>query len=136
MLASSARRGTRRGAAIAFAAVGVLAFAMIVVAADHGRLPPMIERLYRWPGGDKVGHLVLLALLAFALETALGGRRLRVGRLAIPIGVLALGVAITAEEVSQAFFPARTLSVVDLACSYFGIALGHLAATRSRGQSS
>jgi polysaccharide biosynthesis protein VpsQ len=107
----------------------ILGFAAIVVAADRGALPNVIRRLYDWPGGDKAGHVVLLGGLAFVVDLALRGRRVGAGPRAPLLGSVLVAAAITAEEASQAFFPGRTLSLVDLACSFLGIYLGGRAAT-------
>jgi polysaccharide biosynthesis protein VpsQ len=75
-----------------------------------------------------VGHLVLLGVLSFLLSLALQGRRIRLGRWSPGLGATMVGLGISLEEASQGFFPARTLSAVDLACSYLGIYLGARAA--------
>lgn len=124
----SARPQARRLAIGLFAAVCVVGFVAIVVAADRGALPDVIRRSYDWPGGDKVGHVALLATVAFAVGLALRGRRVRVGRWTPPLASVLVGVGITLEEASQAWFPGRTLSWADLACSYLGIYLGTVAA--------
>jgi polysaccharide biosynthesis protein VpsQ len=124
---TSLRLPSRRMMAL-LAVAFVVAFGAIVVAADRGALPVAIKRLYAWPGGDKVGHVVLLAGLTLLLELALGGRRVGRGPRAPRLGSMLAAVAITAEEASQAFFPGRTLSLADLACSYLGVYLGGRAA--------
>jgi polysaccharide biosynthesis protein VpsQ len=110
--------------AIAFTA----GFAAVVVTADRGALPDGIKRLYDWPGGDKVGHVALLAGLTFFGALAFRGRRVRLGTWAPQLASVVAAAGITLEEASQAFFPGRTLSVADLACSYVGIYLGARAA--------
>lgn len=116
------------------AAVCVAGFGAVVVAADRGMLPGSVRRLYDWPGGDKVGHVVLLAVVTFAVAVALRGRRVRLGRWSLPLAIVVVGVGITLEEASQAWFPGRTLSVADVACSYLGILLGAWAASRLRAR--
>ncbi len=116
------------------AAACVAGFAAIVVAADRGALPDGIRRLYDWPGGDKVGHVVLLAAVTFVVAMALRGRRVRLGRWSLPLASVMVFVGITLEEASQAWFPGRTLSVADLACSYLGILLGTWAAYMLRAR--
>ncbi|AHG92787.1 hypothetical protein J421_5252 (plasmid) [Gemmatirosa kalamazoonensis] len=118
----------RRIVIAVLAAASLLGFAAIVVAADRNTLPPFIKHLYDWPGGDKVGHVTLLAVLTLLVDLALGGRRIRLGGLAPQLGSVLVAAAITMEEASQAFFPDRTLSAADLACSYLGVYLGARAA--------
>ncbi|GLC24653.1 hypothetical protein [Roseisolibacter agri] len=118
---------------VALAGVALVAFAAIVVAADRRALPTAIQRLYAWPGGDKVGHVVLLAALAFVCDLALQGRIVRLGAWTLSLAGVLVAVGITLEEASQALFPGRTLSVADLACSYLGVYLGVRAARRLAG---
>jgi polysaccharide biosynthesis protein VpsQ len=106
------------------ATASVAGFSLIVLAADRGTLPVGLRRLYDWPGGDKVGHVVLLAMVTFAVALALRGRTWRIGRWSLPVASVVVAVGITLEEASQAWFPGRTLSLADLACSYIGIAIG------------
>ncbi|MDF1505821.1 hypothetical protein [Roseisolibacter sp. H3M3-2] len=117
------RRGARV-AVVVLAAATLLAFAAIVVAADRGALPPLVSRLYAWPGGDKAGHVGLLAVLTFTLALALRGRRVSLGPWTPPLAAVLAAAGITVEEASQALFPGRTLSPLDLACSYLGVYLG------------
>lgn len=116
------------------AAICVGGFALIVVAADQGTLPAGIRRLYSWPGGDKVGHIVLLAVVACAVGLAVRTRGVRFGRWSLPLASVVMGVAITLEEFSQAWLPGRSLSLVDLICSYLGIVLGTWAAAALRAR--
>jgi hypothetical protein len=110
------------------AAICVGGFALIVVAADQGMLPAGIRRLYNWPGGDKVGHVVLLAVVSGAVGLAVRARSVRFGRWSLPLAGVVVGVVITLEELSQIWLPGRSPSLVDLACSYLGVVLGTWAA--------
>jgi VanZ family protein len=116
-----------RGATAVFAVVLVA----IVVAADSDTLPLLLQRVYTYPGGDKIGHVTLfgglafLAALGFTRRTSLAGVR-------IPASTLVVAVLVTLEEASQAWFPGRTASLWDLLASYVGIAGGTIAASRVR----
>ena len=99
----------------------------IVVAADRAALPGWIRRLYDFPGGDKVGHLLLMGTFAFLADLAARGRRIA-GR--VPLGSAVVAGLVTAEELTQALFPARTFSGLDLAASLAGIATGAWLAAR------
>lgn len=106
--------------------VTVIAFACIawiIIAADRRALPGWIMNLYDFPGGDKLGHLILFGGLTCLTDLALRGRTLRLG---IPLPVAGVGIALleTIEETSLAFLPSRTVSLLDLGASYIGIALG------------
>jgi hypothetical protein len=43
--------------------VFVVFLAAIVITADRGKLPVFITVLYNFPGGDKVGHFILMGIL-------------------------------------------------------------------------
>ncbi len=89
--------------------------------ADTGSMPTVFKALYAFPNGDRLGHFMLYGMLAYLLMMAFPFSRVRVGRWALPLGiVLALGVA-TLEEASQLFIASRTPDLVDLAAGYLGI---------------
>lgn len=107
----------------------VLAFIGLVISADTGRMPGLLKAVYDFPGGDKVGHVVIYGALAFALAVGFS-RSIRIGRIALPISVLALIAVTVVEEFSQSQFSTRTFDLLDLTCSLAGIALGAFAANR------
>lgn len=98
-----------------------LTVAAIILAADHGRLPHFIYALYRFPGGDKVGHFMLMGIMAFFVNMALPLRPADRPWRSLLIGSVIVAIAVSIEEASQGFFKTRSLSWADLACSYAGI---------------
>jgi VanZ family protein len=108
-------------------AVAALALIAIVVAADRETLPLLLQRVYNYPAGDKIGHFVLFGGLAFL--AALGfPRRTELAGVSVPMSTLVIAVLVTLEEASQAWFPGRTASVFDLLASYAGLAAAVAAA--------
>ena len=108
-------------------AVAALVLIAIVVAADRETLPLLLQRVYTYPAGDKIGHFVLFGGLAFL--AALGfSRRTELAGVGIPVSTLVIAVLVTLEEASQAWFPGRTASVFDLLASYAGLAAAVVAA--------
>jgi VanZ family protein len=99
---------------------------IIVVAADRGALPQGIRALYGFPGGDKLGHFVLMGTLALLADLAIRRRFTR----RLPLGSTVVAALVVIEELSQALFPERTFSGADLAASLLGIAAGAWAAAR------
>ena len=94
----------------------------VVIGANTGQLPRLLERLYRFPSGDKAGHFILFGLLSFLLNKsalALFPKR-SPARVILTISLL-LAVLIGLEEWSQSLFPARTMSLTDLLASYAGV---------------
>ena len=104
---------------------------LVIVAADRGILPAPIHALYNFPNGDKAGHFLLYGILAFLLASAFP-RAVHVGRLPIPLVMLAVLVFAAAEEYSQRFFSTRTSDIVDLTFSCLGILGGTWLAWRRK----
>ncbi len=59
---------------IIITSVGVLFFAMFLLTihlANINEIPTAIKKLYTFPGGDKIGHVILLTLFAFFINMIL-----------------------------------------------------------------
>ena len=96
----------------------------VIISADTGTLPFLVGWLYNFQNGDKLGHFILYGILAFLLNKSalvLLPKRNPL-RLVLAVSLL-LAILIGLEEWSQSLFPARTMSFVDLAASYAGVAL-------------
>ena len=102
----------------------VLFFIYVIYAADQSTLPFFIRRLYKFPGGDKIGHIVLLGTLSFFVNLFLYPKRFHFLGKSIKLGSLIVFLLITIEEFSQILMPSRTFDFIDLFCSYVGIFLG------------
>lgn len=100
----------------------VILLVAIVVAADQGRLPAFVTALYAVPGGDKVGHFVLMGILSFLVNVSLATHSRTHTSRRIVQGSLIVGLLATIEEVSQLLFETRSFSLNDLGSSYAGIA--------------
>jgi hypothetical protein len=101
---------------ILLAVLGIVFVAWVILSADRGSMPGFIAALYRFPNGDKLGHFLLMGVLAFIITLALP-RRFQPAGLAVLAAVLAL------EEFSQQFINHRTSSWLDLICSLAGVAV-------------
>jgi hypothetical protein len=102
-------------------------FLYVIYSASQGTLPFFIRRLYMFPGGDKVGHFILLGISSFLANQILHPRHFLVFGKVFFVGTLILLVAITAEEISQIFIANRTFDLIDLSFSYLGIIAGDIA---------
>jgi len=94
----------------------------IVLAANTGNFPGLLQSLYDFPGGDKAGHFILFGILSFLLNKSaltLFPKRSPV-RLVLSVSLL-LSILIGLEEWSQSLFPSRTMSLADLLTSYAGV---------------
>jgi VanZ family protein len=114
-------------------ALFALLILLIVIGADADRLPRLVQYVYDFPGGDKAGHFFLFGILSFLLnKSALNLFPERDPARLVPTVSLLLAILIGLEEWSQALFPARTMSLLDLTASYVGVIFFALLACRTR----
>jgi VanZ family protein len=117
----------RRLAALLF----LLFILLIILAADTGSMPSFIRAVYNFPGGDKVGHLILYGILAFLLARAFPRPLTWEPGFVTPV-MLALLVFALLEELSQSLFATRTFDLLDLTCSFLGVLAGTWLALRKK----
>lgn len=112
-----------------FATVLYLALlAGIVLLADSQQSHGLFDGVRSIPGGDKLGHFLLMGALSFLLNVSLGCRTVRVCGRPLLLGSLVACAAVTLEEFSQIFVRYRTFDLVDLFFDSAGIwAFGRLA---------
>lgn len=94
---------------------------VIIVLADRGSMPALVYRLYGFPGGDKVGHFVLMGILAGLAGLALPNPRLRMGLYTFPVSAAWVAIGAAVEELSQVFFVTRHAGWLDLSFSLAGV---------------
>lgn len=105
---------------------------LVILAANMGEIPSFIRDLYRFPGGDRVGHFTLYGILAYLLARAFP-RRLQMAGFSPAVSSLLVAALALAEEFSQFFFPRRSPDLLDLACGLLGILLADRLAARRQG---
>lgn len=117
-----------RRIALIVAGVTVVLLVAIVIAADRQSLPVWLMGIYSRPGGDKLGHFVLMGWLAFVVQLAVAAVRREPApagaRALVARGTLVVAAVVALEELSQLAFLVRTPSLLDLAASLAGIACG------------
>ena len=85
------------------------------------------------PHGDKIGHFLVMGLLAFMVNRLLDNRFQMIGKRKFLLGSLIVAAIVTAEEFCQIFIPSRTFSPFDLLADFAGIfVFGRLAIRRGR----
>jgi VanZ family protein len=99
----------------------VLFFIFIICSADNSNMPLLIQKLYDFPGGDKIGHFGLLFVFNLAVNMICFLRRIKLFGFAVGLGSLIVIVFIIIEEFSQIFISSRTFDLIDLFCSILGI---------------
>ncbi|MBL9131954.1 MAG: VanZ family protein [Verrucomicrobiaceae bacterium] len=95
--------------------------ASIVYVADTRAFPGFFRWVASVPHLDKAGHFTLMGGLAWTANLALHHHRLHFGPLRVLTGSLIIVIAVSIEEYSQRWFPARTCDWKDLAADALGI---------------
>jgi len=104
---------------------------LLILWANTGTMPRVLEVVYDFPSGDKAGHFILFGTLSFLVnKTALSSLKKSHAKVILTVSFVLL-LLVGFEEWTQQFLPNRTASWVDLAFSYTGIMLGAWLAWRS-----
>ncbi len=104
---------------------------LLIAVADRGTLA--ISWLAGLPAGDKIGHFVLMGLLSYLVNTALGGARWHWQRLSVLKGSLLVTALVVAEELSQLWLTHRAFELADLTADVAGIWVFGLLVAKNRG---
>lgn len=102
----------------------ILILILIVITANLGLGPDYFPFMYSVPGLDKVGHFVLMGILAFLINLVLNLKKLRIFGQDFLIGSMAVLLVVALEEFSQLFLVFRAFSILDLVFDLGGILLG------------
>jgi VanZ family protein len=111
----------------------VLLVASIVAAADRGALPNLVSTLYSFPGGDKLGHFLLMGTMSFLINFSLSAPSSSLQLRKVVKATIVIVLLVTLEEISQLWFRTRTFSFGDLSSSYLGVCCGLTFALFARG---
>jgi len=105
----------------------VLIVAIIVLAGQSNK-QYLINLVHVLPFGDKLGHFILIGVLALVVNLSLQCARWRWGRITLLKGSVLVAVVVTLEELSQLFISTRSFDLGDLAADFLGIVVfGQLA---------
>ena len=108
----------------------ILFIAAAITTADEDKLRRLYGIVGKVPEGDRMGHFILIGVLAWLLNASLRWRRTSVSGRTLLLGSIIVFVFATLEECSQRFFPSRTFELLDLVGDYTGIAVAGLLAPR------
>lgn len=107
---------------VGFAAALLVFVVLISALADVGHKSALFDAVRSTPHGDKFCHFGIFGTLAFFAHRALEFRTWGIAGFRLPIGPLLVLMLATVEELSQAFFPQRTLDIVDWLSDLLGVA--------------
>ena len=90
--------------------------------ADLGLMPNISALLHGYSGLDKVGHFILVGILAWLFNSAFRLGQLNLGGLKIFVGTIVIATVVTLEELVQLWIDTRRFELIDLLAGYLGIA--------------
>jgi len=97
-------------------------FILFVIAlANQGELGILAVIVYEVPYTDKLGHFILMGLLAFFLNLSLKCSTISILNSTFLKGSIIIFILVTLEEVSQLLVETRTFDLMDLVADYLGI---------------
>ncbi len=100
----------------------------IIALADQGKLGYIAVIVYEVPYTDKLGHFILMGLLAFFINLSLKCSTISIWNSNFLKGSIIIIGLVTLEEISQLLVEVRTFDLMDLVADYLGIfVFGHLA---------
>ncbi|MFP4845807.1 VanZ family protein [Winogradskyella sp. PE311] len=92
----------------------------IIYSANVGNQTIFFDFVSAIPFGDKLGHFFLFGIFTLFLNLALDFKPMNLFK-KIPLGTVIISICIILEELSQVFFPNRTLDALDLIADILGI---------------
>jgi polysaccharide biosynthesis protein VpsQ len=101
----------------------ILLVIAIIFIADHKTYHHIFDIIRSIPFGDKIGHFVLIGLLAFVVNVLFACKTIKLYRFRFLLGGLIVVLLVTLEEFSQLFIKVRTFDLGDLIADYLGILL-------------
>ncbi|WP_141699464.1 VanZ family protein [Candidatus Marithrix sp. Canyon 246] len=97
-------------------------FILFVIAlANQGELGILAVIVYEVPYTDKLGHFILMGLLAFFLNLSLKCSTISILNSTFLKGSIIILILVTLEEISQLLVETRTFDLMDLFADYLGI---------------
>ena len=95
---------------------------LIIAFANQGDYIYILASLVKnIPYGDKLGHFILMGILAFFVNILFNGEKIKIfGELFLKGSVIVL-IIVTLEEFSQIFIANRSFDLIDLTFDYLGI---------------
>ena len=102
------------------ASLYILILIVVIFIADHKTYHHLFDILRGIPFGDKIGHFLLIGMLAFVVNVLFACKTVRFYRWQVFLGSLIVMVLVTLEEFSQLFIKYRTFDLGDLAADYLG----------------
>ena len=95
----------------------------LITLADSGSSSILFRLAKHIPQGDKVGHIGLYGVLTWLLNLAFAFRTVQIKNYTLQWGAFWVLSFALLEELSQYFFPHRSLDIIDALADVIGISL-------------
>lgn len=99
----------------------LLLLVAVVFCADQLSYQHLFRFIRAVPGGDKVGHFVLMGGFGFLANLSWSCRTVRIAGRSVLLGSIIVFTIITLEELSQSLIPYRSFDLLDLLADYLGV---------------
>jgi len=93
----------------------------LIFMVDQGKYVEFFMFIHQIPFADKIGHFILIGLLAFSINLSLQCSTITLMKRQILKGSFIVFIFITLEEGSQYFIASRQFDIGDLLANYLGI---------------
>ena len=93
----------------------------IIIIANLGLEPAVLVFINDIPGGDKIGHFILMGLLSLFVNLSMGVKTTTIKSLPFLTGSLVVILIVVMEEFSQLFLRHRGFELMDLLFDTAGI---------------
>lgn len=103
------------------AIIYILIIILIIAMADSGQYGYVFKIIYQIPYADKLGHFILIGLLALVVNLSLQGKKIQVFGYSVLQGSAIVAALVMLEELSQFFIANRTFDLGDLLFDFIGI---------------
>ena len=102
----------------------------VFLVADLGLMPNISDLIQGYSGLDKVGHFILIGILAWLFNSAFRLGQFNLGGLRIFVGTIVVATVVTLEELAQLWIDTRRFELIDLLAGYLGIAAADITLRR------
>jgi len=98
----------------------------VIYLANTGSQSIFFDLIKSIPYGDKIGHILLYGVLSFALSLVFNFRSFFIKNIKFYYGIVIVATFAFIEEITQAFYPKRTLDIYDILADIIGFVLASI----------
>ncbi len=103
------------------ALIYIIIIIVIIAMADSGQYGYVFKFVHQIPYSDKLGHFILIGLLALVVNLSLQCKKITVFNYSVLQGSAIVATLVMLEELSQFFIAHRSFDLMDLLFDFIGI---------------